>query len=187
LKKIKYILAIGTISLLILSACSSKEKNTETMPAVSESVPVENTSDLTLVLSHPYEESGQNISNNDILKVADELLQEEPDLGVGSDVSFNYTGYWYEEEGTLYDIFLFVNRSGQTLTDFDFTVSLSHGDQPIFDQYPVKYREKEFNTLPDKSVIAVLLPVDEDKATIVKNGDENMSTTMSISDIQPIN
>lgn len=83
----------------------------------------------------------------------------------------------------MYEIFLFTNRSGQTLHDFNFTVDFSQGDTIFLKDFIVEYREDDFNTLPDKSVIAILLPIDNDQADILKNGDGERS--MAMSDLQP--
>ncbi|WP_208560043.1 hypothetical protein [Marinilactibacillus kalidii] len=140
-----------------------------------------------LVLSKPYEELNATAESNPLVKLAEDFLAANPNIGEEGLLNVSYTGNWYEEEEQLYGVFLLTNRTGMVINDMDFRFSWAYDGQPVVENQVINYREFDMNTLPENASILLLIPVDPAKEELVKSMSESEDLYLSISHIEVLN
>lgn len=113
---------------------------------------------LTLQVLKSDKDKGITIENHDMYKGLNELIQNNPDIGVKNDFGVFSTGTYSDSKQTYY-IFLGVNRTNATFKNVQFKLSMGSKDgKMILDNVPIQLTEQEAGEIPPNVAVPIIVP-----------------------------
>ena len=115
---------------------------------------------LTLYIPDTLKKDEGTVLYDDVIAVATEFTEVNPDLGEIGLFTLSYTGYYIErDDGSLQAFFMGINRIGEPLKNLSFQLNFVVNDTAIWDNVTFTLDESEFGEHPNHSAMPIFLDV----------------------------
>ena len=162
--------------LLILTGCSSTNVRNE----VNQSSTI-NDNDRQLTLVEPSKNEGYT---EELINHVKQVIDKHPSMGEDDKVSMNYADATYTLEGKEYAVFLFSNRSPQTVDrSISFDLSWSYDGQVVFEKQKVLYNHNNRGDLETDQVAIMMLEITSEQKDIIDKMNDPKKMELEISNL----
>jgi len=188
-------------AILFLSACGgdlgTEEKNTENPSSEHASEQVNKTGTketngsnqttedqtITFVPQKSDLDAGLSIESDETLAELAGIIEttDYSEIGTEDDVAIQYTGLYYQTEGSIQPIFLLTNKTNQSYTNMDMMVSFKSAEgEPVFEQEKFHLSEEEFGVLRPNTSMPLYLTIEPSKLEVLKEMTKTRDEEISI-------
>lgn len=172
MRKLTKTIIIGILATLVLTGC-----NTSSDAEVESKVEKKDPQPLTLQVLKMDEEEGITIDNNDVYKEINEIVNENPDLGIVDDFSIQILDVVENVDGTFDTLaFLAINRLDEPLKNINFEYTLGNDEgEYVFDGIEIDLTESDVGVIQAHSVVPFYLGVTEEQIELLSTLDQDNS------------
>src|SRR5699024_451826 len=114
---------------------------------------------------------------HNIYSKLDEIIKENPDIGVEGDFSVFVVNSIYDDEGNAKLLMLAINRLTNPIKNLSFNYTLGTEDgEYVFENQPVTMDEQTAGVLQPNSTFPLVLPITPEQDEVLKkiNGDNQV-------------
>lgn len=105
---------------------------------------------------------------DELINFVEQVVEKNPQMGEDGKVSMNYAGATYTIEGKEYAVFLFSNRSRQTIkNNISFDLNWAYDGQYIFEKQKILYNHDDRGDLQTDKVAIIMLEITEEQKRII--------------------
>lgn len=127
----------------------------------------------------PKASAGETPENNKILALAEDYVQQFPQIGEPGVFNFTYTGFVIQAQPAQ-ALFLATNRTDETITNFAFQLDVTVNQEPIWKSMVLKLAKEDFGELPVDSSMPVLVSIPEGKTeSLLHAAEERIVVSLS--------
>ncbi|HIZ71340.1 MAG TPA: hypothetical protein H9808_06205 [Candidatus Atopostipes pullistercoris] len=128
-------------------------------------------------------DAGLSVESDETLAELEGLVEnaDYSEIGIEDDVAIQYTGLYYETDDSIQPIFMLTNKTDQSFTNMDMTVSFKSAEgDPVFDQEKFHLSEDEFGILKPYTSMPLYLTIDPTKLETLENISKTRNEQISI-------
>ncbi|MEI3612689.1 hypothetical protein [Pseudogracilibacillus sp. SO30301A] len=187
MKKIGFMLLM-VLLIIVSAACSNTDDMNEnttgdkTEPSEAqqenddqaEDEADDNGETLTLQLLKADEENGETIEGHNIYSELDQIVKDNPDMGVANDFSVFVVNAIYDDEENAKLLLLAINRLPDPIKNLSFNYTLGTEDgEYVFENQHVTMDEETAGVLQPNSTFPLVLSITPEQDEVLKKIDEN--------------
>jgi len=164
---------------LLLTACSNSTPTPTSDSSSKSTSSINNKVQLTLV--EPPQNAGYT---EELINHVKQVIEEHPSMGEDGKASMNYADATYTLEGKEYAVFLFSNRSSQTVDrSISFDLSWSYDSQVVFEKQKVLYNHNNRGDLETNQVALMMLEITPEQKGVIDKMNDPKKMKIEISNL----
>lgn len=163
------------VTIFMMVGCSSssdeEQKNDETEDVTDNEQETKNErkeastlNDLNLQVLKEDQEVGVTIENNKMYSYLQELIDQDPTVGVDNDFTIRTMDIIEMDKGGYYFAMIGINRTGVSMKNMTFHITLSNAEgEPIKESTPFELKETDVGPLETDSAVPILMSITEEE------------------------